>query len=146
MKYWITIIVLSSFFLACRDAVPGDQNTTIQEINRLMDLQEQAWNVGDLKAFMMPYLPSDSMLFVSKNGLRFGFASTLQAYQDHYPDREKMGFLKFENAHYQFLSDHHVVVSGRWHLARSTGDIGGYYTLIWAFVDGKWFIITDHTS
>jgi len=26
------------------------------------------------------------------------------------------------------------------------GDIGGYYTLLWQKIKGKWVIVCDHTS
>jgi hypothetical protein len=35
---------------------------------------------------------------------------------------------------------------GKWHLIRSVGDVGGHYTLLVKRINGKWVIISDHTS
>jgi hypothetical protein len=146
MKYFIFPFILVLFLQSCNQGVPGTQEQSLTDIYQLMDLQEQAWNAGDIKTFMLPYELSDSLLFVNKRGLRYGFEANLQAYLDGYPDREQMGTLTFENLNSRFLCDTHVMVVGKWHLARTAGDIEGYYTLIWAFKNGKWFIIADHTS
>jgi hypothetical protein len=35
---------------------------------------------------------------------------------------------------------------GKWHLKRTIGDIGGYYTLLMKKINGKWVVVSDHSS
>jgi hypothetical protein len=95
---------------------------------------------------MLPYDPSDSLLFVSKSGVKTGWQRILENYQNAYPSQKEMGQLQFINSHYKSLGDKYIQVIGQWQLHRETDSVGGFYTLIWEFRDGKWFIISDHTS
>jgi hypothetical protein len=57
-----------------------------------------------------------------------------------------MGKLDFDILQVKLLSNEYAFVLGKWHLTRSIGDIGGYYTLLFRKIKGQWFIIVDHTS
>ena len=53
--------------------------------------------------------------------------------------------MRFDILDIDVLSDDAAFVLGRWNLEREN-PIGGYYTLLWKKVDGKWLIVLDHTS
>jgi hypothetical protein len=143
------LLLLPSFlflFASCSGSAVQNKMEAQLEISRLMDLQVAAWNNGDLEAFMAPYTPTDSLLFVSKSGVTSGWEKTLSNYKTNYPNKATMGELKFTNSHYNKLGDNFMQVIGRWELIREIDSVGGYYTLIWEFKNGKWFIVSDHTS
>ena len=57
-----------------------------------------------------------------------------------------MGELTFTIISVEELSKTSCYVIGKWDLKREKGDVGGYYTLLWKKIDGKWVIVIDHTS
>jgi hypothetical protein len=44
------------------------------------------------------------------------------------------------------LSSAYIHVIGKWHLRRSIGDAGGHFTLVFKKINGRWVIISDHSS
>lgn len=116
------------------------------EILAVMDHQEACWNEGDIECFMEGYWPSDSLMFIGKEGVVYGFDNTLQRYLRTYPDRSAMGILGFEIVKLQRLSPDFYHMVGKWQLQREIGDIGGHFTLLFQKIDGQWLIIRDHSS
>ncbi|HRH61457.1 MAG TPA: DUF4440 domain-containing protein [Chitinophagaceae bacterium] len=115
-------------------------------VRRLMDEQVTAWNSGDIDAFMQGYWKSDSLLFVGGKGPTYGWQTTLDGYKKRYPDTATMGKLDFGIMQTKQLSAEYFFVLGKWHLARSIGDAGGFFTLLFRKINDKWVIVADHTS
>jgi ketosteroid isomerase-like protein len=115
-------------------------------IRQVLAKQEACWNAGDLECFMQGYWKSDSLKFVGKSGVTYGWQKTLDNYKRSYPDTATMGRLGFSILELKMLSPNSAYVLGKWHLGRSKGDVGGYFTLIFQKIDGKWMIVCDHTS
>ena len=112
-----------------------------------LDRQTTDWNAGNIDAFMHGYWESDSLMFVGKNGVTYGYENTYQGYLKRYPDRATMGTLKFDILNVFFPGKGVAFVVGKWHLTRpEAGDVGGHYTLLWRKIKGKWTIVCDHTS
>lgn len=116
------------------------------EVRGLLALQTKEWNAGNIPAFMNTYWKSDSMMFIGKNGITYGWQKTLDNYQKNYPDTAAMGKLKFDLLEVKRLSPTYFFVVGKWHLTRSIGDIGGIFTLLFRKVANRWLIIADHSS
>jgi hypothetical protein len=116
------------------------------EIGKVMAMQENAWNAGDLNAFMQGYWQSDSLTFVGRNGIAYGWNTTLNNYRKSYPDKETMGKLTFTLLKKEKLGPASYLVLGKWQLQRSKDEVGGYFSLVWKKIDGRWVIISDHTS
>jgi ketosteroid isomerase-like protein len=109
--------------------------------------QTADWNAGRVEKFMQGYWPSDSLTFVGKGGITYGYAPTLANYQKRYPDRPSMGTLKFDILQLDLYGRDMAYVIGRWHLTRpQIGDLDGHFTLIWRKINGRWLIISDHSS
>lgn len=140
MKLYFFICLLLVFSTA------SAQSADESEIRRILDLQTQAWNKGDKVAFMEGYWEHDSLMFIGKSGVTYGFANTLENYKKNYPDTASMGKLTFTLIQLKPLSYEYYFVVGKWHLNRSIGDIGGHYTLIFKKINGQWRIISDHSS
>jgi ketosteroid isomerase-like protein len=140
-KYLLIILVglLSSFTTLA-------QSKDEQAIREVMNKQVNAWNSGDIDAFMTTYWKNDSLLFVGSKGPIYGWQTTLDSYKKSYPDTVAMGKLNFEILRIQFLSYNYSFVLGKWHLTRSLGDTGGYFTLLFRKIKKQWVIVADHTS
>lgn len=115
-------------------------------VRSLLAEQTKQWNNGDIPAFMETYWKSDSLMFIGKSGVSYGWQKTMDNYKKNYPDTAAMGKLQFELPVVKHLSDMYYFVVGNWHLTRSIGDIGGTFTLLFRKDRGKWVIIADHTS
>jgi len=111
-----------------------------------MAMQQKAWNNGDIDGFMSFYWYSDSLTFVSKKGVTKGFKKISENYKNSYPNKEKMGILSFGNFNFKEIDKSNVIVVGSWELSYNGGNIGGFFTLWWKKIKGKWKIILDHTS
>lgn len=122
------------------------QSRDEKAIRKLMDDQSAAWNRGDIDGFMKGYWENDSLMFVGKNGITYGWSNTSKNYKKNYPDTTTMGKLTFTLIQVKKLSDKYYYVTGKWFLKRSIGDIGGHYTLLFQKINGQWVIISDHSS
>ena len=85
-------------------------------------------------------------MFIGKSGVTYGWQKTLENYKKGYPDTAAMGKLDFTILQTKRLSAIYFFVVGKWHLARSIGDVGGAFTLLFRKVKGKWMIVADHSS
>lgn len=137
------LFLLSAFILACSNT---PEKNDIELIKKQMKVQEECWSAGDVDCFMQYYWHSDSLKFIGKNGITYGWQDMLNQYKKSYPNKDAMGILTFKNLHYKKMGNNFIAVVGKWHLERLEGDLEGYYSLIWEKMDGKWLIITDHSS
>jgi ketosteroid isomerase-like protein len=122
------------------------QNKDEMEVRALLARQTKEWNDGNIPAFMNTYWKSDSLMFVGKTGITYGWQKTLDNYKKNYPDTVAMGKLKFDLLEVKRLSSGYYFVVGKWHLTRSIGDIGGIFTLLFRKLANRWLIIADHSS
>jgi hypothetical protein len=130
-------------FLAFRSDA---QSKNEKDILRVLELQSNCWNTGNIPCFMHFYHRSDSLKFVGKSGITYGWENTMNNYLKSYPDTSFMGKLQFTILHMDKLSSNRYMVSGKWFLKRTKGDVGGYFTLLFRKIKGKWYIVYDHTS
>jgi ketosteroid isomerase-like protein len=140
-KAFIFLLLISTNLLA-QKAV----NTDEQQIKAAMNEQLIAWNAGDIDRYMETYWHSDSLMFIGKSGPTYGWDKTKANYKKGYPDTATMGKLDFEIINMKRLSEQYYSVVGKWHLARTKGDIAGAFTLIFKKIKKKWLIIQDHSS
>ncbi len=108
--------------------------------------QQSAWNKGDVSTFMRGYWNSPELTFAGSGGIARGWESVLARYKREYPDEAAMGQLNFSNVEMRFLGPEAVLVLGQWHLHRSSGDIGGVFSLVFQRFPEGWRIVHDHTS
>jgi ketosteroid isomerase-like protein len=122
------------------------QDADKNEILKILKDQTLYWNKGDLDNFMNGYWHNDSLMFVGKSSVTYGYKNTLKHYKETYSDADKMGKLFFEILKVKKLSDDYYFVLGKWFLKRNAGDVGGHYTLLVRKIKGKWMIVSDHSS
>ena len=138
------ILLLSciSFAILTLQAQTKDE----QQIRQSLAIQNDAWNKGDLETFMSTYWNSDSLMFIGKSGITYGWTKTLENYKKGYPDTAAMGKLRFDLLEFRRLSPDYYFVVGKWFLTRSIGNVGGHFTLLFRKIKGRWLIVADHSS
>jgi ketosteroid isomerase-like protein len=124
----------------------GQPNKNEQAIRNLLNRQTLAWNRGNVDAFMLDYWKSDSLMFIGKNGVVWGWQNTLNNYKKGYPDTEAMGKLAFDLIQIKKLTRKYYFVVGKWMLHRSGGNLSGHYNLLLRKIKGQWKIVADHSS
>lgn len=122
------------------------QDKNKQAILSVLKRQTEDWNRGNIEAFMVGYWNNDSLMFVGRSGVTYGYKKTLENYRKNYSDTAQMGKLSFDILQVKRLSGEYYFVVGKWFLKRSVGDIGGHYNLLFRKINGKWVIVTDHSS
>ena len=125
-----------------------DAESSKDSILAVLNTQVEAWNQGNIRAFMDGYAETDSLRFASGGNVWYGWDRTLQRYQETYIDEEMMGSLSFDSLDVRVLSFDHAMVFGRWELARSEtySNVGGLFTLLFEKRPQGWRIVHDHTS
>ena len=142
------LILLSALaWIACKTPSPKRSDAqSIAAIQAVMDTQQVAWNRGDIDGFMQGYWASDSLRFIGKRGITFGWQSTLDNYKKSYPGTEAMGRLQFTNLSMEITGDSSAYVIGKWELFRTADTLSGHYSLLWKCMNGRWIIVADHSS
>ena len=121
-------------------------NHAVSEIQNVIHAQQDAWNRGDIDAFMNGYWRSDETVFVSGDEVTRGWRKVLDRYKAKYSDRAKMGTLTFSDLEITPLSNESAVALGSWKLKRATDEPRGRFTLIFRKFPDGWKIVHDHTS
>lgn len=119
------------------------------EIRAVLNTQQDAWNRGDLVAFMDAYENSPGIAFVGQTGVRHGYQEILERYRSRYGTREAMGQLRYTILEFDALGDTFARLIGKFELQRTAtggGNASGYFTLIFRKTSKGWKIIHDHTS
>lgn len=138
--------IIFILMLICSVHLAEAQHTAAEHISKTLTAQTVSWNSGNLEAFMEPYWKSDSLLFIGKNGLTYGWQSTLNNYKKSYPTKAAMGILAFDILEIKQLNKKHVLVVGKWMLTRTMGNLSGHFSLLWKKMQGTWVIVMDHSS
>ena len=127
-------------------AEPEQRSNPVAEIQSVLIAQQNAWNRGDIDAFMNSYARSASTTFISEDEVRRGWETVRDRYHTRYSDRAKMGTLSFSEIEVTMLSPDAAVVLGRWKLKRENDEPHGRFTLIFKRLPEGWRIVHDHTS
>ena len=138
------VVVLTSRVAFAADAPTA--STASAEILPLLQSQAEAWNRGDIDAFMQTYAPVDDLRFASGGNVTYGWKPTLERYKQRYPDRAAMGTLTFSELVVTELSRDAALVFGHWQLARAHDAPHGLFTLLVRRTAAGWKIFADHTS
>ena len=132
---------------------PRDQATPIIDdgavraaVESVMRVQEEAWNRGDIDAFVDHYWKSDELTFSSEGKTTRGWNATLARYRERYGTPEKMGRLSLSGLEITPLGDSAALVLGQWKLEREREPVAGSFSLVLRKLDGRWVIVHDHTS
>ena len=149
---WVlpSTMVTFLFFFASGNLVPA-KPAEAREGDRaaillVLTTQQNAWNAGNVRAFLEGYWHSEELTFAGSGGVSRGWDAVRVRYEKNYPDRAAMGMLDFSGLEYRFLGADAALVLGKWHLKRDGGDVGGVFSLVLQRFPEGWRIIHDHTS
>ena len=143
----VTLPIICNILMAALVcAEPEQPSNSVAEIQSVLTAQQDAWNRGDIDAFMNGYARSGSTVFVSEDEVRRGWETVRDRYHLRYSDRAKMGTLSFSEIEVTMLSPDAAVVLGRWKLKRENDEPHGRFTLIFKRLPEGWRIVHDHTS
>lgn len=147
----VKTVVLILFFFLMSTAFASAQST--KEIDRIktdiievMTRQTDAWNRGDLEGFMIGYLRSDELIFVSGDTVTRGWQAALERYKKSYPSKEQMGMLSFADIEITVVSKNAAYVLGSWSLKREKDMPKGKFTIIFRKFKEGWLVVYDHSS
>jgi len=130
----------------CQPSSTADDQSTRTAIQSVLTAQADAWNRGDIDAFVDHYWKSDALTFSSNGETARGWTATLNRYRERYPTPEKMGRLEFKELEITPLGDSAALVLGQWKLDRENNPVAGNFSLVFRKLDGRWLIVHDHTS
>jgi uncharacterized protein (TIGR02246 family) len=136
------LVLLTAFLLPC--ALPAQ--TPEASIKLVLSTQVDDWNRGDVPAFVTFY--ATDCTFIGTQ-ISHGREQVLARYKKTYPTPDAMGKLAFTNLNVRLLGSQAAVVTGQFHLDRSTtggGPASGIFSLVFELQNGKWMIVLDHTS
>ena len=71
----ITILILVFTFISC--SIFAQSLSAEKEIRAVLALQDEEWNRGNIAGFMESYWKSDSLMFIGKSGITYGWQKTL---------------------------------------------------------------------
>jgi beta-aspartyl-peptidase (threonine type) len=129
------------------DAASSNQGDSVRAaVESVLRAQQDAWNRGDLDAFVEHYWKSDELTFSSSGKTTRGWAETLKGYRERYPTPEKMGRVSFSGLEVTPLGDGAALVLGQWSLDRKSDPVSGNFSLVFRKRDDRWLIVHDHTS
>lgn len=142
----LTLPIICNILMALVCAASEQPPNSAAEIQSVLTTQQDAWNRGDIDAFMNGYARSASTVFVSEDEVGRGWETVRDRYRVKYSDRAKMGTLSFSEIEVTMLSSDAAVVLGRWKLKRAKDEPHGRFTLIFKRLPDGWRIVHDHTS
>lgn len=140
MKFFLILMFLPIICTAQKT------DADLEAIKKVMSDQQNAWNDANLEKFMDGYWKSDQLEFVGSKGVTYGWETTLANYKKKYPTPGAMGKLIFTVIRVEKLSNNSAFLIGKYQLIRSSDEPSGHFTLLWRKINGKWVIVTDHTS
>jgi uncharacterized protein (TIGR02246 family) len=144
-KIPILLVAITSL-RAATIPISAASNAPVDEIRAVLTAQQEAWNNGDIDAFMNGYWRSENTIFVSGDTVTRGWQTVRDRYKTRYSDRQKMGTLTFSDLEITPLSPDAAVVLGRWLIQRTADQPHGRFTLILRKFGEGWRIVHDHTS
>lgn len=142
------LILLPMVLSGCRIEIEPEQDVSLETYAaRSLDESADAWNRGDLEAFLSDYLNAPSTTFVGSRGVLSGMEQIRQHYAPYFRPGAQRDSLRFESLRVRSLSPMIGLVTARWVLygdgvTRSAGPV----TLVVRRTGSGWRTIHDHSS
>ena len=123
------------------------QPIEMTQVRAVLDQQVSDWNNGDIPSFMKGYWNNDSLRFIGKRGITYGWQPVLDNYLKSYPNKSAIGVLEFKELNIDVLAKDAAFVTGNWTINYVDKDnAGGWFSLLFRKIEEKWVIVVDHTS
>jgi ketosteroid isomerase-like protein len=129
--------------VACSHTFGPDDDRAVRGV---LMAQRDAWNRGDLDAFMAGYAHSEDLVFTAGGQIRHGWQETYDKYKAKYVDKATMGHLEFELLSVQPLGADGAIVLGKWALTDTPVAAHGVFSVALARDSTGWHVVHDHTT
>lgn len=107
--------------------------------------QEACWNKADIDCYMQAYYPSNDIKTISRAGVTYGYENIRRQYKQYW-NAENMGQLHFDQLRLQSMTAGFYLVTGRFNLERGETVSRGHFSAVFQKIEGKWYMVSDHSS
>lgn len=118
------------------------------DVVKVILAQRDAWNKGDLGAYLSHYKDAQDTQAVLANLVR-GMDNIRAAYKLNFPNKESMGDIEDSDVGVRPLGDNFALATGRYHLNRSKkagGPVDGTFTELFEKTSAGWQIIFSEST
>jgi beta-aspartyl-peptidase (threonine type) len=146
VRAWPATLLLVMSAACAATQTPGSD--AIGDVRAVWTAQVEAWNRGDLDAFMTGYWKSSDLVFFSNGTETRGWQETLDRYRARYQaEGKQMGTLDFPQLDFLTLGTETALARGRWRLKMPDGkELTGMTSVIFRKLPEGWRIVHDHSS
>jgi uncharacterized protein (TIGR02246 family) len=146
----IASLALSLSALPLHAQAPGQLYTASHQqldVTKVLLAQEDAWNKGDLDAYLSHYKDAPDTQAVLATPVR-GLEKIRAAYRTNYPNSLSMGTLEQSEVEVRELGENFALATGKYHITRPKkrgGDVEGSFTEIFEKTTAGWQVIFSET-
>lgn len=118
------------------------------DVVKVILAQRDAWNKGDLDAYLSHYKNAPDTQAVLASLVR-GIDNIRAAYRLNFPNKESMGTIEDSEVGVRALGDNFALATGKYHLNRSRkagGDVDGTFTELFEKTPAGWQIIFSQST
>lgn len=137
---------------ACASAQNSDPlfTATRQQLDvvKIVLQQQDAWNKGDLDAYLSHYKDAQDTQAVLATLVR-GIDNIRAAYKANFPNRDSMGAIEDSEVEVRALGDNFALATGKYHLSRSRkagGEVSGTFTEVFEKTPAGWKIVFSEST
>jgi uncharacterized protein (TIGR02246 family) len=117
------------------------------EIAAMMARSAEAWNRGDLDAFVADYAPGDGTTYIGSRGITRGVDAIRSVYAPRFAAGGMRDSLSFRNLEVDLLAPDVANTIATYVLMRGDSVTAtGPTSLVMRRVGGRWLIVHDHSS
>lgn len=150
MSLKLPALFASTFCLTCVlfASQPARAQDLKTDVVAALQTGAEAWNRGDLDAFMKGYVESPELTYTASGRVVRGWEALHKRYADTYGgSKDSMGQLRFDEIEVTPLGSDYALALGRWSVAvMQKRPIGGVFSLVLRRTPDGWRILHDHTS
>lgn len=118
------------------------------DVVKIILAQENAWNKGDLDAYLSHYKDAPDTQAVLANLVR-GVDNIRSAYKQNFPSKDSMGTIEDSDIEVKPLGDNYALATGKYHLNRpkkSGGAVEGSFMELFEKTQAGWQIIFSQST
>ncbi len=134
--------------MACSLEVRQDEDTGLEaSVTAMLERSADAWNSGDLDAFMSDYSRASTTSFMTPDGPVYGPEQIRAGYEPAFAAGAQRDSLRFEDLNIRQLPPLIGLATGRYVLHRNGRVTAtGWFTVVLRRVGDGWRIVHDHSS
>jgi uncharacterized protein (TIGR02246 family) len=118
------------------------------DVVKVVLAQQDAWNKGDLDAYLSHYKDAPDTQAVLATLVR-GIDNIRAAYKANFPNKDSMGAIEDSEVEVRALGDSFALATGKYHLVRSRkagGEVSGTFTEVFEKTPDGWKIVFSEST